>query len=69
MSDQVPKLGYEQACEWCGCVLCRAVEGGLKYKHFSSWNYVLDVLSTFYEVLGGSSVCHKFMTKVCEILT
>ncbi len=45
-------------------VLCRAVEGGLKYKHFSSWNSVLEVLSTFYTALGGNTACQKFMTKV-----
>ena len=42
----------------------RAVESGLKYKYLSSWDCVLKVLSTFYEVLGGNAGCQQFMTKV-----
>ena len=41
---------------------CRSVEGGLRYKFFSSWAQVLRVLGTFYKVAGRQ--CRGFMTKV-----
>ena len=41
---------------------CRSVEGGLRYKFFSSWSQVLRVLGTFYKVAGRQ--CHGFMSKV-----
>lgn len=41
---------------------CRSVEGGLRYKFFSSWAQVLRVLGTFYRVAGRQ--CRGFMSKV-----
>ena len=45
----------------------RAVESGLKYKYFSSWDRVLQVLTTFYQVAGGSQQCQAFMAKVSRV--
>lgn len=57
----------------CGDVVSswhhRAVESGLKYKYFSSWKWVLRVLSTFYEVAGQSATCQKFMMNVRHRIT
>ena len=44
--------------------LHRAVESGLKYKFYSSWDHILKVLATFYQVAAGSSLCQPFMAKV-----
>lgn len=52
-----------------GCliiIISRAVEHGLKYKLLSSWNYVLSVLATFYQVAGKNKACQRFMTRVSE---
>ena len=42
----------------------RAVEAGLKYKYYSSWDHILKTLATFYQVAAGSPLCQPFMAKV-----
>ena len=46
------------------CFIHRAVESGLKYKYYSSWDHILKVLATFYQVAAGSTLCQPFMAKV-----